>query len=769
MRWIIRIIVAFVLVAIVAVGMLFLLPTERIGQIASDQLEKATGRKLSLSGNFSPTLYPVLGVKTGRITISNADWAQEPVMIEAAGAAVGVNLSALLGGNLEVSKLRLLDPVIHLERAKDGRVNWEFSGTGASVSGGGDNKTPEISLARGEISNGSITYLDRQAGDVISLSNIELLAAMPKGSSRLTLDGEAVWQGQKAILTGNIADIHKLLADGVTAIDLNAELAGAKLGLNGNIGIGGSFPVVEGRVSLAIADISKLQKQLGVNQAIPLKINSFTSDGQLQLSAAGLYFSGDLSTQLNDLPLTATVEITGEEDWMNALAFDLAMNVKGAETLALQFDGSVKGLKQSALGFLDLKSGNPRALLQALNLSADLPKGTFQSLAIKGKLRVKPSGEMVLKKATLSMDQNLLRGRVSVVTKGKPFITATLSAKKLDFSKFTSEESSGGGSGATTTGWSKEPIGLSGLDAVNADVTLKAKSLNLGVSQLGKTHINAKLRDGLLTLKLVDVRAYKGAMSGTVVVRGGKGIAFNSDVVAKDMQLKPLLGQLLDIDRVIGTGTTKLKLSGRGASLHGVMNSLSGTGNIKFTNGAFRGIDLAAMMRNLKSAFGGFDGATEFSSMTGSFLLNKGVLENVDLSLVSPLFRAAGKGKVGIGGQFMDYVVTPSTLNGNAKISVPIFITGPWDNLKFRPDLDKLLDLVLKGKLEENEKVIKAKKKLKKLKAKLRDPKASAKEKLRKKLAKKLKVAEPSEKALKNSIEDKIEDEIGNALKKLFD
>ena len=108
--------------------MLFMLPTERIGQLASDQLERQTGRKLTLAGAFRPTLFPALGVKTGRITISNADWATEPEMLVAQGASVGVNLSALLRGNLKIETLELIEPVVHLERAKDGRVNWDLGG-----------------------------------------------------------------------------------------------------------------------------------------------------------------------------------------------------------------------------------------------------------------------------------------------------------------------------------------------------------------------------------------------------------------------------------------------------------------------------------------------------------------------------------------------------------------------------------------------------------------------------------------------------------------
>ncbi|MBV1862981.1 MAG: AsmA family protein [Rhodobacteraceae bacterium] len=761
MRWIIRIVVAMVLVVLVAVGMLFLLPTERIGQIASDQLERATGRKLSLSGDFRPTLYPVLGVKTGRISISNADWAKNPVMIEAASASVGVSLSALIGGELEVGKLRLVDPVIRLEKAHDGRANWEFDSS-AAQNGAGSSQTPDFSLELGEISNGLLTYQDYKTGDKLTVSKIDAALTLPKGAKTMALDGQAIWHGQTAKLSVEITDFPRLLADGVTALEAKAEMADATFGLAGTVGIGRAVPTLDGMVSFAASDLKKLLNQFDIALETPQEIKDFTTNGQIQFSAAGLYFSGKSTAQVKDLPLKASIELTGAEDWQQTLAFDLSTDVGAEGALALGFEGRVNGSKATLLGQLNLKSANPRRLFAAAGVAVDLPKGTFQNLAVAGDLRIKPSGEVILKKANLAVDQNKLSGRVSITTSGKPLITAKLSSKALNLSRFTSD--SNGGNSPQTTEWSKEPISLTGLDAVDADVLLKAGSVNLGTSKLGKVDIKAKLRDGLLTLNLIDVRAYRGAMSGTVNIRGGKDIAFSSDVLAKNMQLKPLLGQMLGIDRLTGTGTTHLKLSGQGGSLHQVMNSLSGTGDIKFANGAFRGIDLAAMMKNLKSAFGGFEGATEFTSMTGSFSLKKGVLENVDLSLISPLFKAAGKGKVGIGGRSMDYVVTPSTLSGDAAVSVPVFITGPWHNLKFRPDLDKLIDLVLQGKLKDNAEVQKAREKLQKAKEKLKDPKATAKEKLRKKLAKELDNEEAGDEVLK----DKIEEEIGGALRKLL-
>jgi AsmA protein len=147
--------------------------------------------------------------------------------------------------------------------------------------------------------------------------------------------------------------------------------------------------------------------------------------------------------------------------------------------------------------------------------------------------------------------------------------------------------------------------------------------------------------------------------------------------------------------------------------------------------------------------------------------MEQGILKNVDLALISPLFKAAGQGSVDIGGQAMNYIVTPTTLSEGAEFSVPVTITGPWQNLKFRPDLDKLFNLLLDKKLKDSEEAKKLKEKLEAAKAKLKNPEDELKKKLQKELENKAKADEA--KSFEDQAKEKLENEIGNALKKLFD
>ena len=797
MRWIFRLIGVLLVAVIAAVAVLFFLPTERIGQLASDQLERTTGRSLQLSGRFSPSLYPTLGVKTGPVKVSNADWASDPWMIEASGVVVGVKLSALLGGDLEIQRLSLEEPVIRLEKAADGRVNWDLSGpvsqnnTGDSTGGssGGDaGSAGGFTLANGSISNGQVYFADHSAGTQLNISDINVSVSMPGSDSPARLNGTSVWQGTKVAIDAEVVDLAALQSGSVSSGVFSIEAGDATISVNGTFGQGqNGIPTVSGDIKANAADVSKTLDTFGLPplQAPIASVTNTALTGNLQLSSAGVFLRGDLVLDLNGTPFSADLTVSGQDDWTETTRMDVAAKVVSGTLLNSRFDGWIDGASGAVKGMLEADSPAVRSLLGVFVIDPEMPDGTFNSVSVSGYLTADPKSGVVLEDARLSVDKNHTAGRVAVQFADKPIITARLSSDHLDLSGFVAEPKGGGqsGSGQSTTttaaqGWSKEPIGLKGLDAVDADVKIRAQSVDFGVSKLGLTDIAATLRNGLLTLNLIDVRAFQGAMNGTVTISGGNRLSFTSDVLAKDMQLQPLLGQLIGVDRLIGKGTTRLNLSGTGASIHEVMNSLSGSGNINFFDGAIRGIDLAAMMQNLKSAFGGFEGATEFTSMTGSFEMTKGVLDNVDLSLISPLFKALGEGKVNLGGQSMDYTITPSTLTGDAEFSVPVFITGPWSNLSFKPDLSQLVNLLLEGKLGDNDEIKKAKDKLDKLKEELENPEDAAKRELEEELMKELQgQADSSEgagtdepqKSLEDQLKEKAENELENALKKLFD
>ena len=170
-----------------------------------------------------------------------------------------------------------------------------------------------------------------------------------------------------------------------------------------------------------------------------------------------------------------------------------------------------------------------------------------------------------------------------------------------------------------------------------------------------------------------------------------------------------MLTDAAGFDRVEGTANIVVDVKTRGTSQRKLVSALNGKGSIQFLNGAVRGINIGAMVRNISSAF--LDSSaretqkTDYAELAGTYTIANGIIKNDDLFLKSPLLRVDGKGTVDLPKRTVDYRVTPKIV-ASAKgqggtdqltgLAVPVLITGPWDNLSYAPDLVGVVDELIK-------------------------------------------------------------------------
>src|SRR3546814_8239230 len=120
---------------------------------------------------------------------------------------------------------------------------------------------------------------------------------------------------------------------------------------------------------------------------------------------------------------------------------------------------------------------------------------------------------------------------------------------------------------------------------------------------------------------------------------------WSSDVCSSDLlanfQAGPFLNDLAKFDRILGTTESKLSVRTAGASQRELVGNLAGNGAVVFRDGAIKGINIAALVRNIFTAAldQSFDEAatTDFAELSGTFTIDKGIVTNDDLSLVAPL------------------------------------------------------------------------------------------------------------------------------------
>ena len=167
--------------------------------------------------------------------------------------------------------------------------------------------------------------------------------------------------------------------------------------------------------------------------------------------------------------------------------------------------------------------------------------------------------------------------------------------------------------------------------------------------------------------------------------------------------MQPLLEQAADYDRLDAPAEFTLNLLGVGNSIDALMRSLSGDGALGLGQGELRGLDIAGMVRNMDASYVGEGQKTIFDSVAMTFAIDGGVLRNDDFALAAPLLTATGEGTVGIGAQVLDYRLLPVLLEQQTGqgLRVPLIISGPWADPRFRLDLESLVEQEFGDEIEE--------------------------------------------------------------------
>lgn len=293
MRWVVRALGALVLLALLAVGLLALIPAEAVASRAAAEFQRLTGRALVIEGEVSPRFWPVLGVTTGPVTIANADWSDEGPMLRADSLAIEINAASLLGGEVQILGLRAQRPEIVLERAADGRENWVFGGggTGGEVSAATPGVGSAYTLTEGLIEGGSLRFIDHGTGARVALDAVEARLAIPDFTGPVTLQASAMMAGQAIGLTAEAGVFSAFTEGRIVPVTLEAQIGGSSLAFKGRAGW--NPLAAEGALTADLADLSAVVALAGAgapNLPAGLGADSLSVAGQLTLDGSGAAF-----------------------------------------------------------------------------------------------------------------------------------------------------------------------------------------------------------------------------------------------------------------------------------------------------------------------------------------------------------------------------------------------------------------------------------------------------------------------------------------------
>lgn len=292
MRWIVRLLGLVVTLAVLAVGALFLVPAERIANLAARQFEAATGRALTITGRVTPTFWPVLGARVEGVTLANVEGSNAGPMLVADTVDLGVDLSALMGGALVVRQFEARNPQIVLERALDGTGNWMFSRVADAAApseepAGGGASLPPISLDRVQISGASLRYIDRIAGSDVVVEGVGIDLSMPEAGGAATLRVTLERAGHEAVIEATVGSVRALVEGGVVAVTARITAPGAEGSFEGRAGI--EPLAADGRLSLSVSRLAPLLQLAGASgpEVLPAAAAPLSLAGQVTLAPVG--------------------------------------------------------------------------------------------------------------------------------------------------------------------------------------------------------------------------------------------------------------------------------------------------------------------------------------------------------------------------------------------------------------------------------------------------------------------------------------------------
>ncbi len=643
---------------------LYALPANFVRDRMIAEVKARTGRDLVVAGPARFTIYPSIGVSLADVTLSPPPGMAGQPFVKMAGLDASVPLLPLLKREVKVDRLVLHAPVFNLAVDGQGRKSWEFA---ANVE-----EAAPVRLAQ---------------------------APSPASDAPGGLPSDA---NPAAARPAAVARIDKLALGDVRIEDGTVHYSDARTGAAQEI------------------------KSLNVDVDLPAISSPLTAKGSLAWRARKVDFDGKLNSLksvLDDVPAKVAVAIS-------------------AEAVAANFDGSAS-FKDAidAEGAVVLRSPSLRSLAQWLG-SALPPSRGFGALDAKGDMRATGS-TVTLSNAQIALDGATATGQIAVETGAeRPQVKSTLRISALDLNLYATDASAASAAppspntqkvpAATTdntkpqsiddllarepaapgpkvkgftqrAGWSEEPIDLAILGLVDADAKLSVGKILVRDIKVGQSALTVALKNRVLKTTLDDVRLYEGQARGfiTVDASAGRSASIGGNVALEGISALPFLKDAAAIDWLAGKGRVQLALAGQGANQREIIETLNGKADIAFADGAIVGLNIPQMVRGLgQGRIGDLKSAptekTDFSELAATWTVQRGVAQNQDLRLVSPLLRITGAGNVMLPAREVDYTVRPKlvaslTGQGGAQnlsgLEIPVRIHGSWAKPKLTPDL----------------------------------------------------------------------------------
>ena len=476
-------------------------------------------------------------------------------------------------------------------------------------------QTPDETTAGGTTPEKSANPLD--ALKVLATFDANVRAAV----------GRVIYQGEQIRDIGLDASLFNGALDVKSLSVKNA--AGASLAVRGGLEDLATGPKMRDlRADVGIASLSKISKVLALD--LPKEAQGL---GKVSLSVTGNgpVFKPRLASTLK--AAGATLRVSGSATMLPAPGFNGQVSVKHGDLQRLIRTLKLDMRPQGPLGPLDVSA---KIAASPTTIAVDDLKGTIAGTALNGKTTVQLAGTKPDISATVAL------GALNVdAFLEKPAASQTRTARSGG------QQGSAGAQGSPLGPeggqWPTDPIDLSGLNAVNANVAVTAESITYDRMVLKNADVALTLKDGLLQTQRLGGQLFGGKVDGGLTVTA-EPVSADIKVGVDGLQIGQALQAVTGKGVASGRFGLNLDIKGRGANTRDLISSLSGQGafsaNRLDVQGAAQGsvlapfIGLVGGINQLASVVGGRQGQG-LADVTGSFSMTNGVGTTNDLKVNS--------------------------------------------------------------------------------------------------------------------------------------
>ncbi len=691
-------------------------------------------RTLKLDGDIKLHFFPSIGVSLGKISLSEFQSKKEFASVES--ASVSLKLIPLLAKQIVVDDVSVSGVKARLIKYKNGKTNLddlldkEAAPAQAPAPAQETGVPMQFDIASVRLKQAELSYYDKSAGARYSVKDLSLETGRIANGRPIRIDFAAHIQSSKPEL-----DISAQIKTTLT-FDLGKDMyqvQGLDLQANGK--------------ALDITDLAvKAEGDASVQPtAQAFALNRFA------LAASGMKGKDRFDARLDAPELNLTkANFTGSHIALNAkldgaigkITAKLALpaiegNERAFKVDLISLDADVKQTEQAfklkltspLTGSIEAQQFNLSGIKLALNAKGDKLPGKNVDSELKGSVQADLGRQNVEGNLKGGLLQSQIKAKFAVKNFNVPMIRYAVSIDKFDADPYLPEKTASAETPSRKTE-PEQPFDLSPLKTLNLDGSLKVGSLKAANVKVSQLRVDVKARDGIIKIEPLSARLYQGSASGKVTVNANTS-SFTVSEKLTGIDIAPLLKDAAELDVVEGKGNVVLDLTTQGNTVSSLKKALNGKAAVQLADGAIIGINLSKLVQGIQSLSKDTkvetlgvnkDEKTEFSEFKASFKIRKGVAHNDDLAVRSTVLRIGGKGDIDIGRDRMDYnakVILAKTEQGRTG-TLPVYVSGPFDNLKIKVDYAELLRDVAKQKLDEKKEELKEKAK-EKAKSKLEE------------------------------------------------